>query len=121
MNTELMNEIKILKQLNHPNIMSMNDIFVRDKQYPQQVERSICIVMNFMVDLKGLRDFDMYKQLTPADKKCIIKQIVEGVKYLHDADILHRDIKPENIFINEKGVIVIGDFGLARKYRKEDT
>jgi aurora kinase len=42
----------------------------------------------------------------------IIKQVSEGLLYLHDNNIIHRDLKPENIFFNNK-YLKIGDFGCA--------
>lgn len=44
----------------------------------------------------------------------IFKQIVSGVKYMHDRKIYHRDLKPQNILINDKKEIKIADFGLSR-------
>lgn len=44
----------------------------------------------------------------------IIKQILEGVAYLHRSGILHRDLKPENILLSQDGCIKITDFDLAR-------
>lgn len=44
-------------------------------------------------------------------------QILEGVEYLHNLNILHRDIKLGNIFLNYKMEIKIGDFGLSTKLK----
>ena len=46
----------------------------------------------------------------------IIKQICEGIKEIHNKNIIHRDIKPENIFMNENRDIKIGDFGISKQY-----
>ncbi len=50
------------------------------------------------------------------------KQILYGIKFLHDNDIIHRDIKCDNIFINgSTGNIIIGDFGLAKNMENDIT
>ena len=41
------------------------------------------------------------------------QQILEGIKHLHEQNIIHWDLKPSNIFIDSKNVLKIGDFGLA--------
>jgi len=53
--------------------------------------------------------------------QCIVQQIIEGVKYLHDLKILHRDLKSANLLLNNRGEVKIADFGLGRRFRPDYT
>ena len=44
----------------------------------------------------------------------LFKQMLVGVKHIHEKGFIHRDLKPANVFIGEDGNIKVGDFGLAR-------
>lgn len=46
--------------------------------------------------------------------KCIFKQILSGVAYLHRHKIIHRDLKPSNIMLHHNGIVNIIDFGWSR-------
>ena len=61
-------------------------------------------------------------QSDPSEGFRLLRQIVQGLAHIHAASILQRDLKPENIFIDAKGDVRIGDFGLARPsdYRKAE-
>ncbi|CAB4061201.1 CDK10 [Lepeophtheirus salmonis] len=48
--------------------------------------------------------------------KCIMKQVLRGLKYLHSHFIVHRDLKVSNLLMTDKGTVRIADFGLARYY-----
>eukprot|EP01016_Furgasonia_blochmanni_P011266 TRINITY_DN1502_c0_g1_i2.p2 TRINITY_DN1502_c0_g1~~TRINITY_DN1502_c0_g1_i2.p2 ORF type:complete len:476 (+),score=45.85 TRINITY_DN1502_c0_g1_i2:492-1919(+) len=63
-------------------------------------------------DLLGL--LTMKVQYTPAHIKCMMKQITEGLYYLHQKNVIHRDLKTANILLNNKGELKLADFGLAR-------
>ena len=56
--------------------------------------------------------------LQKAHLKCLIKQLIEGVAYLHEEGIMHRDIKGGNLLLTKDGVLKIADFGLARGFVK---
>ena len=50
-----------------------------------------------------------------------LAQLVIGVGYLHDRDIIHRDIKPENMLIDEQGNLKLSDFGLSASYKADSN
>jgi serine/threonine-protein kinase BUR1 len=66
-------------------------------------------------DLSGLLD-NPAVTITIPQIKCYMLQLLEGVCYLHEKHILHRDMKAANLLINNKGILQIADFGLARIY-----
>lgn len=66
-------------------------------------------------DLSGLLD-NPSVHFTEPQIKCYMIQLLEGLRYLHDSHILHRDMKAANLLINNKGILQIADFGLARHY-----
>uniref|UniRef100_A0A8D0CZE5 Serine/threonine-protein kinase PLK n=1 Tax=Sander lucioperca TaxID=283035 RepID=A0A8D0CZE5_SANLU len=55
------------------------------------------------------------KVLTEPEVRYYLRQIVSGLKYLHEQEILHRDLKLGNFFVNESMELKVGDFGLAAK------
>jgi serine/threonine protein kinase len=45
-----------------------------------------------------------------------MKQLIDGINYLHESNILHRDIKGGNLLLNKHGWLKVADFGLARVF-----
>jgi glycogen synthase kinase 3 beta len=56
-----------------------------------------------------------------ADIRNYMRQILEGMSYVHEREICHRDLKPENILLTEDGIIKICDFGSAKILNEDAT
>ncbi|KAI3455027.1 hypothetical protein Pfo_011690, partial [Paulownia fortunei] len=103
-------EIDILKSLpRHPSIVELKEVIVDDCG-------RVFVVMDYLQnDLKRFMDVRK-KPLTLSEVKCLMKQLLEGVKFLHENGVMHRDLKPSNILMNDKGQLKICDFGLSRHF-----
>ncbi|KAI0053123.1 Pkinase-domain-containing protein [Auriscalpium vulgare] len=108
-------EIKILKALDHPNVVELLDMFVvRSKGKDRPL--SVYMVFPYMDhDLAGLLENERVK-LSPSQIKLYMKQLLEGTEYMHQNHILHRDMKAANLLISNNGSLRIADFGLARSF-----
>ncbi|CAM6128762.1 unnamed protein product [Calypogeia fissa] len=101
----LRQEIEILRQLKHENIIEMLDAF----ESPQE----FCVVTEFgQGELFEILEDD--KSLPEAQVQAIAKQLVRALHYLHSHRIIHRDMKPQNILIGAGGIVKLCDFGFAR-------
>lgn len=115
-------EIKILRQLNHRNIVNLHEI-VTDKQDAVEFRKdkgSFYLVFEYMDhDLMGLLESGMV-DFNEENNASIMKQLLDGLNYCHKKNFLHRDIKCSNILMNNKGKVKLADFGLARLYNADD-
>ena len=102
-------EIKVLKNLRHPNIVHLYNVI--------ETEEKIYLIMEYA---KGKELFDyivMKKKLTENESCIFFQQIISGIEYLHKIKYVHRDIKPENLLVNEQTKeLKIVDFGLSNVY-----
>jgi calcium-dependent protein kinase len=104
------NEIVYLGGLSHPNVVQLLDV-IHTPQY-------INIITRFASG--GTLKHYIDDPLSEEQGRYIMRQLLEGVNYLHTHDVAHRDIKPENILINaETCTVLIADFGFATKWSKD--
>lgn len=106
-------EINTLLKGQHPNIVTVREIVVGSNM------DKIFIVMDYVEhDLKSLMETMKHKKqvFLPGEVKCLIQQLMRAVAHLHDNWILHRDLKTSNLLLSHKGILKVGDFGLAREY-----
>eukprot|EP00743_Colponemidia_sp_Colp-15_P001567 GILK01001712.1.p1 GENE.GILK01001712.1~~GILK01001712.1.p1 ORF type:complete len:845 (-),score=150.63 GILK01001712.1:357-2891(-) len=113
-------EIKILKRLNHPNVVKLLEIVTSKATEYNKKRGSVYMVFEYMDhDLTGLIDMRPRINFTIPQIKCFMKQILEGLDYCHLNNIMHRDIKGANLLISNGGVLKLADFGLARPYSEQ--
>ncbi|EAA13162.4 AGAP004780-PA [Anopheles gambiae str. PEST] len=115
-------EIKILRQLNHQNIVNLREI-VTDKQDALEFRKdkgSFYLVFEYMDhDLMGLLESGMV-DFNEQNNASIMRQLLDGLNYCHKKNFLHRDIKCSNILMNNRGEVKLADFGLARLYNADN-
>ncbi|NXG38177.1 MYLK2 kinase, partial [Dromaius novaehollandiae] len=108
-------EIDVMNQLNHQNLIQLYDAI----ETPQE----IVLFMEFVEGgelFERIVDDDYH--LTEVDCMVFVRQICEGIRFMHHMRVLHLDLKPENILcVTATGHMVkIIDFGLARRYNPRE-
>jgi cell division cycle 2-like len=105
-------EMNILLSLDHPSIVDVKEVVVDDNDYD---DGTYMVMEHMQYDLKQLLE-SKSQPFSMGEIKSFMKQLLEGVKYLHDNWILHRDLKTSNILLNKDGKLKICDFGMSRQY-----
>jgi hypothetical protein len=115
--TRIVNEVRLLERLHHPNIISFHGSWVH-----RETERVI-----FVTEILSSGTLKSFVQKVQLIRWKIFRrwaiQILNGLEYLHSQDppIIHRDLKCDNIFINgTSGDLRIGDFGLSTAISKRN-
>ncbi|NXM59588.1 MYLK2 kinase, partial [Illadopsis cleaveri] len=108
-------EIDVMNQLNHHNLIQLYDAI--------ETPREIILFMEFVEGgelFERIIDDDYH--LTEVDCMVFVRQICEGIRFMHHMGVLHLDLKPENILcVSATGHMVkIIDFGLARRYNPNE-
>ncbi|XP_068272167.1 myosin light chain kinase 2, skeletal/cardiac muscle [Nyctibius grandis] len=108
-------EIDVMNQLNHRNLIQLYDAI--------ETPREIILFMEFVEGgelFERIIDDDYH--LTEVDCMVFVRQICEGIRFMHHMRVLHLDLKPENILcVTATGHMVkIIDFGLARRYNPQE-
>ncbi|KAG8001270.1 Mitogen-activated protein kinase 6 [Nibea albiflora] len=112
-------EIKIIRRLDHDNIVKVfetlgpNGRTLTEDVVSLTEVNSVYIVQEYMeTDLCQLLERGL---LSEDHARLFMYQLLRGLKYIHSANVLHRDLKPANLFVNTEDLVLkIGDFGLAR-------
>lgn len=110
-------EVKILKALNHKNIVKLKEIVTSKEK--GQIPKNVFMVFEYLeYDLTGILETPEIR-FTQDHIKSWSQQLLSGVHYMHTNKIIHRDLKASNLLINKKGELKIADWGLARSWNND--
>lgn len=101
-------EKEIMLEVDHKNLCSMDYVFQNDYR--------LFFVMPFIRGGELYKVMKQRKRFTEDIVKFYAAQLVLGLGYLHQMNIIHRDLKLENILLDQSGYIKIIDYGLAKMY-----
>jgi len=107
---QLQQEINIMKQLNHPYIVKLHEVY--------ETPKKIYIIMENYDGGELVSKIREKSYCSEEDVRVIITRLADAVAYLHEHGIVHRDLKPENILLSTEDPedmynIKVMDFGLA--------
>ncbi|CAN6677087.1 unnamed protein product [Malus baccata var. baccata] len=104
---ELEEEVKLLKNLSHPNIVRYLGT--------AREEDSLNILLEFVPGGSISSLLGKFGSFPESVIRMYTKQLLLGLEYLHKNEIMHRDIKGANILVDNKGCIKLADFGASKK------
>ncbi|WKY09388.1 hypothetical protein Q1695_002057 [Nippostrongylus brasiliensis] len=105
---KLFREVKIMKQLDHPNIVKLYQVM--------ENEQTLYLVLEYA---SGGEVFDYlvaHGRMKEKEARVKFRQIVSAVQYLHSKNIIHRDLKAENLLLDADMNIKIADFGFSNQF-----
>ena len=106
-------EINLMKELSHPNIVRYLGTECSNKRLNIFLE---CVPGGSIASL--LKVFGVFHEKVAW---LYTRQILQGLKYLHDNGVIHRDIKGANILVDNHGTVKLADFGCSRRIGKDDS
>lgn len=105
----IVNEIIVMKDSKHPNIVNFLEAFLQEEQF------ELWVVMEFMEGGALTDVIDNNPSISEDQIATICFETCKGLEHLHGQNIIHRDIKSDNVLLDGRGNVKITDFGFSAK------
>ncbi|QIW99386.1 hypothetical protein AMS68_004904 [Peltaster fructicola] len=105
----IVNEIIVMKESRHDNIVNFLDAFLQEETF------ELWVVMEFMEGGALTDVIDNNPSISEAQIATICLETCKGLIHLHAQNIIHRDIKSDNVLLSSRGAVKITDFGFCAK------
>ena len=109
----LKREFEMLSQFNHPNVITVSEIFESNEAY--------FTVMEYCEGGELFNYIVQNKYLSEEKSAFFYYQLISGLEYIHSLGIVHRDLKPENLLLTHEHILKIIDFGLSNYFKNSQV
>lgn len=106
----LFNEVVIMRDYHHPNIVEMYDSFLVDDE--------LWVVMEYL-EGGALTDIVTHSRMDESQIATVCSQCLKPLAYLHSQGVIHRDIKSDSILLTADGRVKLSDFGFCAQVSQE--
>lgn len=111
---DVLREIRIMARLTHPNVVRLVEVLNDPNCEKLYLVLEYCSHGPLMK--KNMSDYHFEADVV----RQYMRDILEGVAYIHAQGVIHRDIKPENLLLDSKDVVKLSDFGVSEEFEDDN-